>query len=548
MRPMIAVVSRVRAIPLATIVMLAAGAIATGQASAAIGWSDGSAQFHSTVNCSGLIGTHGSTVGQYRDPASTAYPIPGERYYGRINIGAGPTCLGTDAFRYFVRPPTGTQYDPGSDADGRVRCWYNTNNPGSTWIEITDPTTCIEPVAAANGYWDLGRVTLATGWLFEVHFPLRSNQTLNGDTMVANVFSGAGGPNAMAPVFGVTVYGAPVTSITSTGPPATTTSTSASFSFSANKQVQGFQCALDGGSFTACTSPKAHNGLGNGQHTFRVRAVSQGGTAGAETTRTWTVDTVGPTTTINSGPSGPVQETSASFGFTSSEGGSTFECKLDSAASYAPCSSPQGYSGLSNGAHTFQVRATDGVGNLGSPATRAWSVDTTGATVPPTTTITSGPPQTGTTNQTTATLEFTSSKPNSTFECKLDSESFAACTSPNAYSGLPDGAHTFEVRATSGGLLGNTATWQWTVLTGTGSGDQGSGDQGTGDQGSGDQGSGDQGSGDQASTAACDEARAKVASAKQKLKKARKSGNPAKVKKAKKRLKNAQAAMQEACG
>jgi hypothetical protein len=559
---MVVAMSRARAIPLATLATLAVGAIAAGQASAAVGWFDGSQQYHSTVNCSGLVGYHGSTVGQYRDAASAAYPVPGDRYYGRISIGAGPTCLGTDAFRYFVRPPTGTQYDPGSDADGRVRCWYNTNptNASSPWIEITDPTTCIEPVAAANGYWDLGKVTLGVGWGFEVHFPLRSSQTLNGDTMIANVFSGAGGPNAMIPTVGVTVYGAPVTSITSAGPPATTNSTSASFSFSANKQVQGFQCALDGASFSGCSSPRVFNGLANGQHTFHVRAISQGGTAAAETTRTWTVDTVGPTTTINSGPSGPTQQNSASFGFTSSEGGSTFQCSLDSGA-FTGCTSPQGYSGLSNGPHTFQVRATDGVGNLGSPATRAWTVDTTGASVPPTTTITSGPPQTGTTSETTATLEFTSSKPSSTFECKLDSGSFAACTSPKAFSGLPDGAHTFEVRATSGGLLGNTATWQWTVLTGgptgsgsggqgsgdPGSGGQGSGDPGSGGQGSGDPGSGDPGSGDQASSAACDEARAKVASAKEKLKKAKKSGNRSKIKKAKKRLKSAQAAMQEAC-
>ena len=547
--------SRARAIALATIATLAAGAIAAGHASAAIGWSDGSAQFHSTVNCSGFVGAHGSTVGQWRDPVSAAYPIPGERYVGRINIGVGPTCLGTDAFRFFVKPPPGTQYDPGSDPDGRVRCWYNTNpTGGGTWNEITGTGNCIEPVDGGNGYWDLGGVTLGFGWGFEVHFPLRSNQTLNGDAMIANVFSGAGGPNAMAPTFPVTVFGAPVTSITSTGPPATTNNTSASFTFAASKLVQGFQCALDGGSFTSCSSPKAHSGLTNGQHTFRVRAISQGGTATAETTRTWTVDTVAPTATINSGPSGPIQQTSASFGFTSSEGGSSFQCALDG-ASFSPCVSPQGYSGLSNGAHSFQVRATDGVGNVGGPATRSWTVDSTGATVPPTTTITSGPPQTGTTSETTATLAFTSSKPSSTFECKLDSGSFAACTSPKAYSGLPDGAHTFDVRATAGGLLGNTATWQWTVLaggqtgggSGGGSGGEGSGGEGSGGEGTGEEGSGNEGTGEEGSGGACADAQAKVASAKEKLKKARKSGNPRKVKKAKKKLKNAQAAMQDAC-
>ena len=51
-----------------------------------------------------------------------------------------------------------------------------------------------------------------------------------------------------------------------------------------------------------------------------------------------------------------------------------FQCKLDSAA-FAPCSSPQAYSGLSVGSHTFQVRAVDNSGAVdGSPARYTWNV------------------------------------------------------------------------------------------------------------------------------------------------------------------------------
>ena len=526
---------------LASMAVFAVAAVTAPSASAAIGWSDGGGQFQSTANCSGLVGAHGSTIGQWRDPQSTAYPIPGERYYGRISIGVGPTCLGTDTFRYFVHLPASTQFDPGADADGRVRCWYNTNPSGTpnAWNEITGNNLCIEPQDAGGGWWDLGVVTLGTGWGFEVHFPLKSTQTLGGNAMAANVFSGAGGPNAMAPQFPVTVYSAPVTSMNS-GPSGTTNNTSPTFGFSANKQVQGFQCRLDSGSFTSCSSPKGYAGLGNGQHTFRVRAISQGGTTTAEVTRTWTIDTVAPTTTINSGPSGTVQQTSASFGFTASGSGSSFECRLDS-GSYGACSSPKAYSGLSDGAHTFQVRATDPAGNVGNPATRNWTVDSTGATVPPTTTINSGP--SGTTNQTTATFGFTSSKPNSTFECQagggsLPSQSFQPCSSPKSYSALGAGDYTFKVRATSDGLTGNTATRQWTVVIEGGSGGGGGG---------GGDGSGDDGTGGGDSSSECATAQDKVASAKKKLKKAKKSGNPKKIKKAKKKLKKAKAAQRDAC-
>jgi myo-inositol-hexaphosphate 3-phosphohydrolase len=88
----------------------------------------------------------------------------------------------------------------------------------------------------------------------------------------------------------------------------------------------------------------------------------------------------GPVTTISSGPSGTVNTTDASFSFASSASGSTFACSLD-AASFTACTSPKNYSGLSEGSHTFQVRATDSAGNTGSPASQTWAIDVTAPTV-----------------------------------------------------------------------------------------------------------------------------------------------------------------------
>jgi hypothetical protein len=84
-------------------------------------------------------------------------------------------------------------------------------------------------------------------------------------------------------------------------------------------------------------------------------------------------DTMPPDTTITAGPSDGTA-TDASFSFTATETGSTFECKLD-AASFGACTSPKTYSGLAVSDHTFSVRATDQAGNTDqTPATRTWTV------------------------------------------------------------------------------------------------------------------------------------------------------------------------------
>lgn len=83
-----------------------------------------------------------------------------------------------------------------------------------------------------------------------------------------------------------------------------------------------------------------------------------------------------PNTTISSGPAGITNEDGPSFGFTSDEPDSSFECRLDAAA-FSACSPPRAYSKLPDGDHTFRVRATDPEGNTDpSPATRRFTVDT----------------------------------------------------------------------------------------------------------------------------------------------------------------------------
>ena len=90
-------------------------------------------------------------------------------------------------------------------------------------------------------------------------------------------------------------------------------------------------------------------------------------------------DTTPPDTTLTATPPAVTNSASASFTFAATEAGSTFQCALDGGG-FAPCASPQTYSALASGNHTFQVRATDPAGNTDpTPASFTWTADTTPA-------------------------------------------------------------------------------------------------------------------------------------------------------------------------
>jgi hypothetical protein len=92
-------------------------------------------------------------------------------------------------------------------------------------------------------------------------------------------------------------------------------------------------------------------------------------------------DQIPPNTTITSGPSAgtTIADSTPSFGFASTEPGSTFQCRVDGAP-FAACSSPRTTAALASGAHTLRVRATDASGNTdATPASRrlTFEVDST---------------------------------------------------------------------------------------------------------------------------------------------------------------------------
>jgi hypothetical protein len=101
----------------------------------------------------------------------------------------------------------------------------------------------------------------------------------------------------------------------------------------------------------------------------------------AQATAQIKIDRQLPETTLVEGPTGTVASSSAAFGFSASEAGASFECSRDGGA-FAACSSPQTYSGLAEGDHSFAVRALDPAGNVdATPAARAWKVRTAAPTL-----------------------------------------------------------------------------------------------------------------------------------------------------------------------
>ena len=175
---------------------------------------------------------------------------------------------------------------------------------------------------------------------------------------------------------------------------------------------------------------------------------------------TVTVDNTPPNTSITSQPADPTNATGASFAF-SSEAGASYEVRLDGGA-WSASASPKTYSGLTEGSHTFQVRATDLAGNVdATPAAFTWTVDTTA----PNTTSPRSPP----TRRMRRARPSRSPRPRSARPSRFASTAApgAPSASPKTYSGLTEGSHTFQVRATdpAGNQDATQASYTWTVDT-----------------------------------------------------------------------------------
>jgi hypothetical protein len=162
-----------------------------------------------------------------------------------------------------------------------------------------------------------------------------------------------------------------------------TSDTTPAFQFASSETGSIFECSLDGGSFSACT-PGATFGpaLADGTHTLDVRATDPGGNTDASPAHTtFTIDSTPPDTAFDFGPKATITVNAASFGFHSSEPGSTFQCSFDG-GSFTACASPFNATALPLGSHALSVRAIDPVGNV-DPTPAAYGFAVVPVTPPP---------------------------------------------------------------------------------------------------------------------------------------------------------------------
>src|SRR5690349_13075792 len=112
---------------------------------------------------------------------------------------------------------------------------------------------------------------------------------------------------------------APGTTLTGSGP---------TFSFSSTEPGVTFECAVDGGAFTACVSPYTVQ-LADGPHTFAVRAVDRAGNADpTPATRDIDIDTSGIETTIDAGPEGLTNDPTPTYAFSTTTTSASYECRI----------------------------------------------------------------------------------------------------------------------------------------------------------------------------------------------------------------------------
>ncbi|GAQ83683.1 hypothetical protein KFL_001570220 [Klebsormidium nitens] len=284
-------------------------------------------------------------------------------------------------------------------------------------------------------------------------------------------------------------------------PPVLTPSNSASFFFvgsiaGAQARCAGctFRCQLDQQSARSClpgsgnTAGATYRNLTNGAHSFRLTTTDPDGVLSSTLIYNWTAVLVGPDVGIFYKPPPDTALSNATFKFsalafganasspflTSNQSvpcpGCLFYCSIDTGAAVV-CDPGAGFTstGLSEGAHTFSVRAEDVFGNVGAPTAYTWRVNFS----LPLGSVISGPPLFGVTNSTSAVVTFLGTLRNlpcagCTYSCQVNGNPFVDCdaATPLKLLNLQQGQQSLVVQVNDvSGASSLSWPYQWFVDT-----------------------------------------------------------------------------------
>lgn len=253
-------------------------------------------------------------------------------------------------------------------------------------------------------------------------------------------------------------FGEPIVTMVS-APAARARETRADFVFECDRLDCRFECRLDTEELAPCTSPVRLEDLGDGEHSFSVRAIDQVDTVGPTVVHRWTVDTVRPVVTLRATPPEVTDSVTASFQFSCDKPDCAMRCAVDDQPADV-CVSPFRLIDLADGAHTLRIESRDGLGNEGEPVSFGWTVDT----VKPVVTIASAPP--ARTREQIATFAFECNKPDCRLSCSLDRGEYADCPTDGRFEGLEPGERRLAVRGSDeAGNVGEPTQHVWFVDT-----------------------------------------------------------------------------------
>lgn len=237
-----------------------------------------------------------------------------------------------------------------------------------------------------------------------------------------------------------------------------TNRTTMSFQVTGNETGSSFECSTNESAWAACSSPLQLVDLPERSNSFSVRQVDWAGNRGPATSFAWEVKSFTTPPFITGGPAVLTKSRANSVSFTGELGGS-LTCSLNDGA-FTPCTSPQSFSGQSDGNYTLRLRQTDTLGTESAIASVTWRVDGTPPAPP---TITSKPR--AATNIASQSIGFTGEQGGS-FQCRVGGGEWLPCTSPFGTGSLADGSYRFEVRQTDdAGNTGSPIFAEWLLKT-----------------------------------------------------------------------------------